>query len=325
MATSVDGGRSWQPGDSLIGPFSGTWKVAPAVLAASDNGKCSAVSGHYGYLVRLSLSGPAPVEGAQIRGLKLTSRFELNPRSLPWLEPGANEMLYSPGQPLRKWSVPVVLDRLEQFACRVERLKCVDEQDNLLLRPEDWKEGAALFELSAPDGADMLKVRAGGRFLVLDKLAPEKLTAETRETGEQGAPAGRAAASIAWSLSPEGPFTALWEYAPPAQWLDGSPEQRLLVWPEVDKELSDFPAGTKKIYLRYHLEGLALDDIRLALFTPAGDYPSNINLTHEWISGGRQVSKTVRIDNPTLEKLYLVNIGAGEIQNTALILECPAF
>jgi len=326
VETSIDQGRTWQFCGSLRGPYAGPWKTSPQVLTTSEHGSYSAVSGRYGYLVRFTLSGPQPTGQARIRGVKLTSLIQLNPRSLPQISTGANELVYRPGPQLRRWAYPVDIERMEQFVFRAEGLECVTENDNRLLKPAGWKKGEAVFELSAPDSSDMVKFQAGGRFLVLDRLAPEKLTAETRETAQQGLSADAASASIAWSVSPEGPFSVLWEYQPPGEWLDGERESRMLVWPEIDRTVENIPAGTKKLYLRYRLGGMGCDDIRLAVFTPA--QKTNVGrlvVTHRWISNGQERSQSVKIEDPSRGTSYTVNTGRwGEVKNEAVIFECPS-
>ena len=325
VETSTDMGRSWQFCGSLKGPYAGPWKTAPRVSATSEHGSQTAVSGRYGYLVRFTLSGPQPAGAVRIRDVKLTSLIQLNPRSLPGLGTGANELTFRPGPQLRRWAYPVDIERIEQFAFKADRLECVTEEDNCLLRPSGYRKGEAVFELSAPDGSDLAKIHAGGRFLVLDGLAPEKLTAETRETAQKKLSAKAASASIAWSASPEGPYEVLWEYQPPGEWLDGERESRLLVWPEVDRTLENLPPGTKKLYLCYRLGGMACDDIRLAAFTPAvktGE--GRLLVTHKWVSNGRKHSQSVEIEDPSSETAYTVDTDRwGEVKNEAVIFDCP--
>ncbi|HUU28090.1 MAG TPA: hypothetical protein VM123_09775 [archaeon] len=325
IETSTDWGRSWQPAGTINGPFTGPWEVGSRVLATSEHGSLTAVSGAYGYLVRLTLSGPAGTDGgAKARDLKLTSLIQLNPRTLPALVTGDNELLYSPGQKRKKYAVPVALDRIQEFARRIEGLECLFEADNILLKPRSQARGEAIFALTAPDSAKLAGFQAGGRFLVLDRLAPEKLTAELRKTAHNSRSPAKARGSIAWALSPDGPYMTLWEYDPGMSWLDGKPETRLLRWPEVDRLVSELPADTKTVYLRYRLEDMALDDIRLAFFTTGPASFSRLEITHEWILDNVRKSQTIEIGEPGKEKSYQINTGRrGTVENLALILSCP--
>jgi hypothetical protein len=326
VETSVDGGRSWQACGSLAGPYSGPWEISAGVIHSSEHGALTAVSGHYGYLVRFSFNGPLPDEAARIGDICLKSRFQHNPRTLPELGPGENELVYMPGPQRRRWNVPVDIKRLESSAAKVASLQCVEEDDNLILRPVDWRKGELIIEAAAPGEEDLSGFQAGGRFLVLEGLAPEKLTAETRETAQNCPNPRKARASLAWAPSAGGPFTTLWEYDPAIDWPDRTPESRLLRWPEVDKLVDKLPANTRKVYLRYRLEGMALDDIRLAVYTPpsrATDRKNTIKVTHEWAVNGVGSSFSREIGNPASEFGYTVYTGPRNIKNLSLIMACP--
>jgi len=323
VETSVDGGRSWQPCGSLAGPYSGPWKVGAGLVHSSEHATHTAVSGRYGYLARLTLSGPPPAEAVKVGDLLLISRFQFNPRTLPELGPGENELVFKPGPQRRRWNIPVDLQRLKDFALEVKNLQCIVEDDNLILRPADWKTGQVVFEAAAPGSKELIRFQAGGRFLVLEDLAPEKLTAETRKTRQKSPRPRRARASIGWSLSPEGPYTALWEYDPDPRWLDGVREKRLLRWPEVDRAVDSLPPGTNKLYLRYMLSGMALDDIRLSVYTPAREKKSALEITHEWTANGVRQSHSLEIEEPSKEFEYTVSTGPRNIENKALIIACP--
>jgi hypothetical protein len=282
----------------------------------------TAVSGKYGYLVRLVLSGPI-LGGVSIDHLKLSSVIQVNPRTLPELGDGENKLFFSPGVQRKRWSVPVDLGRLDEFAFLTDSIRCVEEDNNRFLWPEEMVSGEVIFELSAPDGSPLEGVLAGGRFLVLGDLAPEKLTAETRKTALVKSPQ-MIEASLGWALSPEGPWHPVWRYAPPADWLDQQPVDRLLLWPEVDEHISDLPTETRKVYVRYCLNGMALDDVRLAVFTPAVSKTSLL-VTHNWSSRGSKISHTQEIEQPNLPVDYVVNTGTfSEVKNLSIVFECPA-
>ena len=57
VETSTDDGRTWSPAGTLRGPHRGAWHIEPAVLTRSDHGSRTAVSGSYGYLVRVTKDG----------------------------------------------------------------------------------------------------------------------------------------------------------------------------------------------------------------------------------------------------------------------------
>ena len=86
VETSTDGGAQWDAAGELKGPHQGEWTTEPRVLAQSAHGRLTAVSGTYGYKVRITQRGPS----SEIKGLKLVSRIQLNPRTLPPIESGEN-------------------------------------------------------------------------------------------------------------------------------------------------------------------------------------------------------------------------------------------
>jgi len=325
LATSTDGGRSWQHSGALVGPFSGSWTISPQILKVSEHGVATAVSGKYGYLVRLILSGPESGQIA-VQNVALKSLVQLNPRTLPTLERGENRISFVPGAQRKRWDMPVSIRRIGEFAVRVDAIEYREEKGNGFLVPDRTdKEAAIVMEVSAPDGSDLQTVQAGGRFLILNKLGPEKLTAETRTT-TLNQQVLTAAGSLAWGPSPEGPWETLWEYSPPSEWLDNESIDRLLIWPEVDREISALPVQTKKLYLRYALDGMALDDIRLAAFTPAqAAGQTSLTITHEWESAGRRMSQSVVISEPENRFEYLVRTPpAAELENLSIMFECSA-
>jgi hypothetical protein len=319
VETSVDRGKSWEAAGQLRGPHAGPWNCAPRVLTVSEHGTRNAVSGTYGYLVRITLAGPAG--RVALRNLKLTGIFQLNPRSLPALAKGDNEMVYSPGEAQVRRKVPVELSRLGDFALEVDRLLYSEESSNGLIYPERWKKGAAVFELKAPEGGQLSAIHAGGRFLMLrERIAPEKTTAETRQRKLKGSPSD-ATATLQWALSPAGPWRELWKYKAPTEWRDGHPEHRLLAWPEVDKSV-ELPDGTGKAYVRYSLDGMAIDDIRLATGSRPPSKGGALLITHRWSSRNAPRSFSVRLDNPGAKSNYTVNTGPGEVTNLAVEFEC---
>jgi hypothetical protein len=323
VATSTDRGKSWEPAGSLIGPFQGSWRIGAAALAVGDHGVATAVSGKYGYLVRLALSGPSSGE-ALVNEVAFRSLVQLNPRTLPALEAGENKLAYVPGSQRKKWNLPVDLSRLAEFVTQLESVEYIEEESNGFLVPQKGaSRGEIIFEVAAPDDANLQSVSAGGRFLILNELGPEKLTAETRATSLRQ-DLQSANGSLAWSLEPAGPWNLLWEFSPPSEWFDNEPIERLLVWPEVDEEIGNLPAETKKVYLRYLLEGLALDDVRMSAFTDGvTSEPSTLKITHHWYSRGSKMSQSVEIEKPDQPFDYVVRTNPfDEIENRAVVFEC---
>jgi hypothetical protein len=209
--TSTDGGRTWVSGTALNGPFDGQWRAEPAITVKSSHGASSAVAGSYGYLVRLALRGAE--KGAKISSVVLTTRFQLNPRTLPELTPGSNELRYRSGM-LRRTAVPVRADKVESFASKTTNISYTGDRSQGYISNKSPEPAELIFEIAAPDGLTLTGFDAGGRFLDLRHgLAPDKFTAEVRSVVHwpaKNAPGPEA--SILWALRPEGPYRPLWNY-----------------------------------------------------------------------------------------------------------------
>ncbi|HVX67831.1 MAG TPA: hypothetical protein VHA11_14565 [Bryobacteraceae bacterium] len=315
VETSTDGGRTWDAAGALTGPHTGPWKTEPCVLARSAHGRHTAVSGLYAYLVRITRSGAAGPGR-----LEATTRFQFNPRTLPGLRPGRNSMEYRPGPRVVRDVLPAAL----RHADASRNTRWIEEGGQGFLAPAAEGPAELLYELTAPDGGALAGFDAGGRFLDLHHgLAPDKLTAETRQTAAR-LPSGVPAGSIEWSLSSEGPYQPLWTYQPQPRWLDGDAVPRLLRWPEVDRRVAELPAGTRKVYVRYRFTALAVDDVRLATLTAPPARPSALEITHVWKEGGRTVRRVEHIARPEAAHSYFVEAGSG-LRDASLVLSCPKF
>jgi hypothetical protein len=326
---SVDGGRNWELMGQVNGPFHELWHTGPAVVVRSRHGAMTAVSGRYGYLMRLSMSGSRRAAPIRIRDIEIKSRFQLNPRTLPALAAGHNEVRYHPGPAYLRRSVPVRLSRLSQYAFQEAGVKCLTEEGQEVLWPEDGRSAEIIFQLEAPGGSALTGFDAGARFLDLrDGLAPDKLTAETRRSVLADRSVGKGVvteASLAWSTSPGGRYLILWQYDPLPHLRDGKPVDRLLRWPEVDRRVSDLPGETQKVYVRYRVAGMGMDSIRLAtIVSHTPGKRGTLDIIHRWESDGQTREHRERIARPEQAYEYTVDTGpAHKLANTALILSCP--
>jgi len=325
---SEDGGRSWEVMGTLGGPFRGQWRAEPAAKARSQHGTLTTVSGKYGYLIRLSLQGAGAREAIQLSNIEVTSRFQLNPRTLPELVAGRNTLAYRPAPASERRAIPVQLDKISQLASSVVNAQCVFENGQAILWPAEGKAAEVVFELSAPDGSPLSGFDAGARFLHLrDGLAPDKLSAEVRKTRLGFRPsleAPKPRASLAWSTSPAAGYTTLWEYDQELSWRDGKAVERLLRWPEVDRRVRTLPPETRKIYVRCRLSGMGLDSLRLAVISPGSRNSQALEITHQWHVNGQSKEHVQRIEKPWLDHDYVVDTGpASSIANQAVIFYCP--
>jgi hypothetical protein len=326
--TSTDGGLSWQPSGHLTGPFEGPWETESQVIARSEHGRLTAVSGTYGYLLRVTFRGPPPAAAIRLSSIGFQSRFQLNPRTLPELRPGRNSLVFTAGSPVQRRSIPVRLDDLSRQSARLSGIDYREEQgQGLLLASSHSQGGEVIFELKNPDGSPLRGFEAGGRFMeIRDGVAPDKLTAEVRklqfklERAADALTVGR----LEWSASQAGPFQSLWNYHPPADWNDGQPIDRVLLWPEVDRGVTHLPADCRRVFVRYRLQGnMALDSIRLAVTSPGRLRRSQLQITHSWKTAAGTRSHAERISDPTRPHAYTIDVSGGLPSNQAVIFYCP--
>ncbi len=322
---STDSGRTWEAMGSLRGPFEGAWRAHPPEKLRSRHGALTAVSGKYGYLVRLKLSGIGSTDSIRVSNVEIRSRFQHNPRTLPLLTPGSNVLQFAAGPQIRRRPSPVSLGRLNRFAIGVSNAKVVNEGGQMFVWPSNGQTASVLFELSSVDGAQLEGFDAGARFLDLrDGLAPDKFTAETRSSALADRPAEDAQASLAWSTSPLGPFRHLWEYDPKLRWKDGEEIRNLLRWPEVDRSIRALPPGTKRVFVRYSFSNMGLDSLRMATHTRVVSRSQALDITHAWLEDRVRREHHQRIDQPWQARTYKVETNPTcQLVNHALILSCP--
>lgn len=325
VETSVDGGHTWQSGSSISGPSSGSWTAYPAVLVTSEHGRKTAVSGSYSYRVRIRLSGTnAPVR-ARVSNLLLTTRFQLNPRTLPELVPGKNELYYHAAKEER-FEIPVPARNLNDCGAIVTHAEYISEAGQGYYVNTGTDLASIVLPVQTADKAEFTRFDAGGRFLDLGSgFAPDKLTAEVRKIAPwPRTAAGSPIAEIGWSLHANGPFTTLWTYDSKLKWKDSVAIDRTLLWPEVDLHVPQLPARTKQVYVRYSFRGMAIDDFRLAAIRAAAK-ASPLNITHVWNENGVERRHVQRVGQSEQPLSYAIEIPKNSVvENRAVVYECPA-
>lgn len=321
IESSVDDGHTWIKDAALHGPFRGAWNTGPAVIMRSEHGKLTGISGTYGYKVRITSQGIAPAQA--IRDLLLTTDFQANPRTLPELTPGKNVLQYqATGQ--NRVEFPIRADYLDRFASKIDNVIYIGQDGQGYLINEGSHPGVVTFVLVSSDGCDLTAFEAGGRFLDLrDGWAPDKLTAEVRKVAPwpaRNAPSPQA--QIVWSTNAQGPFQTLWTYNPNLTWKDGQSIDLTLRWPEVERKIDHLPAGTKKIYVRYTISGMAVDDFRLAIVRPVNRSSSPVQITQLWKENGAEKSYSKRIGIGVKEQEFTISVPQNaSIVNEALVIE----
>ncbi len=319
IETSTDGGHTWTDAATLTGPHEGAWMAAPAVLTKSEHGSRSAVSGSYGYLVRITR------KGAKLEGITLTTRFQLNPRTLPELVAGENEMDFA-SSGLRRWELPISVPDIKRVASRIENAGLIDSGGQSYIGNSGAGRGEVILAVEAPDGGEISGFDAGGRFLDLrDGLAPDKFTAEVRKV-TPWPPAGELqSASLSWSVAIDGPYQTLWTYDPQLKWKDNQPIDRTLRWPQVDRRVRNLAHGTRRIYIRYQLQGMGLDTVRLAAVRSGLQSASPLQITHLWNENGKARERVERIGTGQIHSKYGIRIPLDAVvSNEALVFESPA-
>ena len=303
VETSSDDGRTWSPAGILRGPHRGLWQTEPEVLTRSEHGRRTAISGTYNYQVKVTKAS-----GVELRSGLLRTRVQLNPRTLPALAAGHNDLVYTAG--------PLIVRReVSSEPYRVTNARYVSDGAQGFWVPASEQSGELIFRVMG----SLTSVDAGARFLDLSNgLAPDKFTAEVRKVAP--IPSTHAAASIAWSKSAEGPFQTLWEYDPHLKWKDGVAIDRTLRWPEVDRHVAISSASG--IYVRYQIRDLAVDGFRLALEKPGNQKSSALEVTHAWKEDGTAKTHTERIAAGVNRHLYAIDVPAGaKVVNQAVIFE----
>ena len=308
--TSTDGGKIWVPAIALTGPLDGQWKA---------NSGSHSVAGSYGYLIRFQ------AHGATLSSIVLTTRFQLNPRTLPELTSGSNELEYHTGIEHRT-TIPVRTDNVAAFAAKSTNITYAGDRSQGYVINKSPQQAQLIFEVATTDSVPLTGFDAGGHFLDLrDGLAPDKFTAEVRSVAPWPAKnTPEPAASVSWALSPLGPYKTLWMHDPKLVWKDGQPLNRTLRWPEVDRSIRDLPAGTQRVYVRYQIRGMAIDDFRLAAISAANLSSSALQITHLWRENGQSKKYVQSIASKQATRKYSVQTSdTATIVNEAVIMESP--
>ncbi len=308
VETSTDGGRTWALAGKIQGPHHGRWTTEPEVIAKTAHGRFTAVSGTYGYKVRIT---KPESQGASINALELVSRIQLNPRTLPAVEPGENQFVYSADGPIRRVAISAPLGGMPKSS-----FELISQNGQQFLLPSKAATGEVTYELDA-NGSPLTGFDAGVRFLDLrGGLAPDKLTAETRQSGMD---TQRGEASMEWSLSPDGPFHQLAHYPEQLHWRDHNPIDRLLLWPEYFQTVRDLPAGTSHVFVRFRSSGPALDSVRLAAYARDAAPKGRLKLTQVWVENGRRQEHQEELPAATRKRQFTIKAG-GNVRNQAVIL-----
>jgi hypothetical protein len=315
VSVSVDEGRTWQAAGWLAGPHRGRWATSPEVLTRSPHGTRTVVGGRYAYQCSITLSA-----GAKLASALITTRVQLNPRTLPALAAGRNEIVYTAAARQRR-ELPIASEQAGEWAVRVSAARLVSDGSQGYWIPTGRRPAELTFRVRGRPGSPLQAIIAGGRFLDLRRgVAPDKFTAEIRPAGARP-PSAAPSASIAWSTNADGPFMPLWEYEPRLRGLDAGQQRHVLAWPEAEGSAALPPV--EEVFVRYSFAGMAVDDFRLAAESKAAGQPCALDVTHIWRQDGVEKRHVERISPNELRRLYAVETLAGaKIEDVALAMEC---
>jgi hypothetical protein len=250
---------------------------------------------------------------AGVTALHLTSRVQLNPRSLPGVVEGMNRFAFSSAESSERIAIPTPLD-----CAPVHALQVGTENGQQFLYPSAGAEGYALYKLESSAGS-LTGFDVGARFLDMpDGIAPNKLTAETRQSKVQTT---KGTAAISWSLSAAGPFRELWTYPETLQWKDGHGIDRLLRWPEVFREVRSLPTGTTHVYIKISTTGPAVDNLRLTRYQTARRPAGIVEVLQAWREHGvrREHAESLAAS----DRRHNFGFRAGtDIENDSVTIRC---
>lgn len=88
----------------------------------------------------------------------------------------------------------------------------------------------------------------------------------------------------------------------------------------MDRQVRSLPPGTRTVYVRYSIEGLAIDDFRLAAISPAAG-GGQLTITHVWREAGRPRTHVEKLASPGAASTYVVEAGR-QVTPEALVIEC---
>lgn len=225
-----------------------------------------------------------------------------------------------------RWELPVSISEVQRFAVRLSHAAPVTSDGQAYLANAADGPGEVVFEVKAADEGGISSFDAGARFLdVRDGLAPDKFTAEVRKVPAWPSADETQSASISWSEAIDGPYRTLWTYKPQLKWKDGELIDRTLRWPEVDRQVRNLPKRLRRVYVRYRIQGLAMDTPRLTAVRAGMHSRSPLLITHVWAENGRRRQRVERVGVGVARKNYEIEIPVGvAAMNEALILESLA-
>ncbi len=324
ISFSTDWGKTW--GGSRIEYLDRglKFKARPRVIVKSKHGELTQVAGKYNYLVRIELLPGPKHDRAGLHHIVIKSRIQHNPRFLPALQPGENHLLVTFGDQVELQSVRPDISHLDKWALSTANFKYVSEDDQGFLRPDDNQQRTIIFKITAPGNGFIQRLQVGGRFLKLEKIAPDKLTAEIRKTRSGfNYENDNYQALIFVSENDSLSFKKIWEFDKKMAWKNNEPIKQFLRWPEVDRTIR-FSVPVKTCYVKYQVQNIALDKIRFNVFYKRSQpamMSQEMLITHVWQENGVEKRHTEIVAPDNGSDSYTLNLPEKKIVNKALIIK----
>jgi hypothetical protein len=269
-----------------------TWRRVGTVAAGKGSVDLTHfVNGTYGFLLRLSTSGPA--QQAAITSLSIDTWVQVAPISLPRLKRGVNHLRYEMGDRYDLRTVPLLITPDTSNRRALEKYLVVPPDDYDPRRDTSRIQGDAVLRLTAPAGMKIAWFSVGATFRT-----------------HQGELAARTNNTMAYAVGAPKGFKEIYRASIPT-WVN----HWRYNW-DTDVVL-DRPAET--VYVKFHGDP-GLNVMRACLhLLPPEPWRSSVRITHAYKIDGQLHQKTVELAEPAA---YTVDCD-GDPENVSIAIRVP--
>jgi hypothetical protein len=324
ISFSTDWGRTWSKSRIEYLNDELKFKACPETIVKSQHGQLTAIAGKYNYLVRIELLPDAQNDIVGFSHIIIKSRILQNPRILPTLQPGENNLMVTYGEQAELQTLRPDISQIDKVALKIKNVKYVFEEDQGFLRPDINQSGTIIFKIKAPCDGFIQRLQIGGRFLKLEKIAPDKLTAEIRKIRSGfNYEDDNYQALIRVSDNDSLSYKKIWEFDKKIIWRNGRPIKQFLRWPEVDQTVY-FKTPVKSCYVEYQLQNIVLDKIRFNLIYQRSKHvemSQKMVINHVWQEDGIEKVHTEIVRPNRGNCSYTIGISGKKIVNKSLTIE----
>ncbi len=297
LLLSTDEGASWKT----------VWKASETGEFDFAVDLSQHVAGRYGYRVRLELASVRQPGDARILDLGVDTACQLNPKTLPAVRPGRNEMTVSlqPG--------PNVYEQTIQYTGTLKQAhdRLVRKMNGLRLQtgrgaalcPDAGKSGHVVYEMAAPEGEQVAWAKVGGSFRCSRPPVPEER------------------------------FRIYYAVDEPTDWAlldDVDPAPYLGHWCFETNHDIPLPRPGQRVFIKFELargqqNGGKLCEVRLVWGCQSGQNRAprgGLQVTHRWRQGGKQLDHTGLVTRKS--QSYRFDVDEQKVRNQSLMLEWAA-